>query len=76
MVRDLREIVDKLVNGFFEYENRKLTISESRIELSLSVDEVYKGSFHLTLAEAFFQSFTTYFTTLICSSGVKCEAGS
>ncbi len=41
----MREIVDKLVNGFFEYENRKLTISESRIELSLHADEVYRGSF-------------------------------
>lgn len=44
----MREIVDKLVNGFFEYENRKLTISESKIELSLHADEVYKGSFHVT----------------------------
>lgn len=44
----MREIVDKLVNGFFEYENRKLTISESRIELSLHADEVYRGSFHVT----------------------------
>ncbi len=44
----MREIVDKLVNGFFEYENRKLTISESKIELSLHADEVYKGSFHIT----------------------------
>ena len=44
----MREIVDRLVNGFFEYENRKLTISESKIELSLHVDEIYRGSFHVT----------------------------
>ncbi|MDO5574271.1 MAG: DUF5717 family protein [bacterium] len=44
----MREIVDQLVNGFFEYENRKLTISESKIETSLHADEIYRGSFHIT----------------------------
>ena len=51
MVRVLREIVDKLINGFFEYENRKLTISSTKIELSLSADELYEGSFRVASIE-------------------------
>ena len=45
MVRLLHEIVDKLLNGFFDYDNGKLSFSVSRIEEVLTVGEIYEGSF-------------------------------
>ena len=48
MVSRLREIVDKLVNGFFEYDSGKLNFSVSKIEASLPAGELYEGSFLLT----------------------------
>ena len=45
MVRNLHEIVDKLLNGFFDYESGKLSFSVSRIEESIPVGEIYEGSF-------------------------------
>ena len=45
MVSGLREIVDKLVNGFFEYDCGKLSFSVSKIEANLPAGEVYEGSF-------------------------------
>ena len=45
MVIGLREIVDKLLNGFFEYDSGKLGFSVSKIEASLPVGELYEGSF-------------------------------
>ncbi len=44
-MRNLHEIVDKLVNGFFDYDNGKLSFSVSRIEESLPAGELYEGSF-------------------------------
>ncbi len=43
----LREILDKLVNGFFEYENEKLSFSVSKIEASMPSGELYEGTFTL-----------------------------
>lgn len=40
----MREIVDKLLNGFFEYDNGKLGFSVSKIEASLPVGELYESS--------------------------------
>lgn len=45
VVSCLREIVDKLVNGFFEYDSGKLNFSVSKIEASLPTGELYEGSF-------------------------------
>ena len=45
MVRNLHEIVDKLLNGFFDYDNGKLSFSVSRIEEMLPAGEIYEGSF-------------------------------
>ncbi|MCR5108082.1 MAG: DUF5717 family protein [Lachnospiraceae bacterium] len=39
------EIVDKLKNGFFEYESEKLSFSVSKIESEVPVDDVCEGSF-------------------------------
>ena len=47
MVRDLRENIDKLMNGFFEYETGKLSFSVPKIEESLSVGQIFDGSFIL-----------------------------
>ena len=44
-MRNLNEIVDKLVNGFFDYESGKLSFSVSRIEETLETGEVFEGSF-------------------------------
>ncbi|MCR5357701.1 MAG: DUF5717 family protein [Lachnospiraceae bacterium] len=41
----MHEIVDKLLNGFFDYDNGKLSFSVSRIEEVLTVGEIYEGSF-------------------------------
>ena len=41
----MNEIVDKLVNGFFDYESGKLSFSVSRIEETLETGEVFEGSF-------------------------------
>ncbi|MBR6451695.1 MAG: hypothetical protein IKS87_03245, partial [Lachnospiraceae bacterium] len=43
----MREIVDKLVNGFFEYDCGKLTFSVPKIEASIPPGELYEGSFTL-----------------------------
>jgi len=48
VVRVLRKIVDKLINGFFEYDNRKLSISTPKIELGLHENEIREGSFFIT----------------------------
>ena len=45
MVRNLHEIVDKLLNGFFDYESGKLSFSVSRIEETIPAGEIYEGSF-------------------------------
>ncbi len=43
----MREIVDKLVNGFFEYDCGKLTFSVPKIEAVIPPGELYEGSFVL-----------------------------
>ena len=44
-MRNLHEIVDKLLNGFFDYESGKLSFSVSRIEESIPAGAIYEGSF-------------------------------
>ena len=43
----MREIVDKLVNGFFEYDCGKLTFSVPKIDTVIPPGELYEGSFTL-----------------------------
>ncbi len=44
-MRNLHEIVDRLLSGVFDYDNGKLSFSVSRIEEVLTVGEIYEGSF-------------------------------
>lgn len=44
-MRILRQIVDKLVNGVFEYDCGKLTFSVPKIEASVPPGNLYEGSF-------------------------------
>ena len=46
-MRNLHEIVDKLLDGFFDYDNGKLSFSVQKIEESLPVGGIYEGSFVL-----------------------------
>lgn len=43
----MREVIDKILDGKFEYESGELTFSESRIEIELQVGSDYEGSFRL-----------------------------
>ncbi|MCR5420587.1 MAG: DUF5717 family protein [Lachnospiraceae bacterium] len=43
----MHEIVDRLLNGFFDYECGKLAFSVSKIEESLEIGEIYEGSFEI-----------------------------
>lgn len=43
----MRETIDRILDGKFEYENGELAFSESRIEICLKAGEDYEGSFHL-----------------------------
>lgn len=47
---ELREIVDKLANGFFEYECGKLSFSMPKIEASIPPGQLYEGSFTIKSA--------------------------
>lgn len=44
----MREAIDRILEGKFEYESGELTFSDSRIEIELQAGEDYEGSFHLT----------------------------
>ena len=44
----MREVVDRILDGKFEYENGELVFSDSRIEINLQAGMDYEGSFHLT----------------------------
>lgn len=43
----MRETIDRILEGKFEYENGELSFSESRIEIYLQAGADYEGSFHL-----------------------------
>ena len=43
----MREVIDRILDGKFEYENGGLEFSESRIEIDLPVGRDYEGSFYL-----------------------------
>lgn len=44
----MREVIDKILDGKFEYESGELTFSDSRIEINLQAGENCEGSFHLS----------------------------
>ena len=44
-MKNLHEIVDKLLNGVFDYDNGKLSFSVQRIEETIPVGGMYEGSF-------------------------------
>lgn len=46
----MREIVDKLINGFFEYDCGKLNFSVPKIEATIPPGELYEGKFTLKSA--------------------------
>ena len=41
----MREVIDRILDGKFEYENGGLEFSESRIEIDLPVGRDYAGTF-------------------------------
>jgi len=43
----MREVIDRILDGKFEYEKGGLEFSEGRIEIKLSAGADYEGSFHL-----------------------------
>ena len=43
MVRSLREIIDKLIDGVFEYETDKLLFDVQSIEAKITPKEVVEG---------------------------------
>ena len=43
----MREAIDRILDGKFEYGNGGLEFSESRIEINLRAGEDYEGSFHV-----------------------------
>ena len=43
----MREVIDRILDGKFEYENGGLEFSESRIEIDLRAGKDYEGSFRL-----------------------------
>ena len=44
----LREIIDKLVDGVFEYDTDKLVFDVQSIEAKLSSKELHEGTLHIT----------------------------
>ena len=48
MVSFLREVIDKLIDGVFEYDTDKLLFDVQSIEAKLSAKELYEGSLHVT----------------------------
>lgn len=44
----MKEVIDRILEGRFEYENGELTFSESRIEITLFPGEDRQGSFMIT----------------------------
>lgn len=44
----MREVIDRILDGKFEYENGGLEFSEARIEINLQAGKDYEGSFRLT----------------------------
>ncbi|MCR5790216.1 MAG: DUF5717 family protein [Lachnospiraceae bacterium] len=44
----MSDVVDRLINGFFEYETEKLVFSVPKIEENLKPNDVFEGSFTLT----------------------------
>lgn len=47
MVSSLREIIDKLIDGVFEYDTDKLLFDVQSIEAKLTPNEVYEGSIQI-----------------------------
>lgn len=43
----MQEIIERILEGNFDYENGSLDFSCSKIEFTLSKDSVYEGSFHI-----------------------------
>ena len=44
----MQEIIERILEGNFDYENGSLDISCTKIELSIPQGGIYEGSFHLT----------------------------
>lgn len=44
----MREVIDRILDGKFEYERGELSFSESRIEINLQTGKDYEGSFYLS----------------------------
>lgn len=44
----MREVIDRILDGKFEYEKGELSFSESRIEINLQAGKDYEGSFHVS----------------------------
>ena len=44
----MREVIDRILDGKFEYERGELSFSVNRIEINLRAGEDYEGSFHLS----------------------------
>lgn len=68
----MREIVDRLVNGFFEYECGKLSFSVPKIEATIPPGKLYEGSFLLSSVSDTLVSGRIYSSSmrLVC----RCEA--
>ncbi|MDO4188114.1 MAG: DUF5717 family protein [Lachnospiraceae bacterium] len=47
----MREIIDKLVDGVFEYDTDKLLFDVQSIEVKLSTKEIHEGTIHITSEE-------------------------
>lgn len=44
----MQEIIDRILEGTFDYENGSLDFSCTKIELTLPKETIYEGSFHIT----------------------------
>ena len=63
----MQEIVKRILEGNFEYENGSLDFSCTKLEISLSGGSVYEGSFHITATS---EGFTEGY---IMSSDIRME---
>ncbi len=63
----MREIVDRLLKGQFEYEDKSLDFSIPRVEISLGPDEEFEGSFTIFGPEK------RFVTGMVSSSDLRME---
>lgn len=77
----MKEIVDRILNGKFEYERDALDFSSTRIEITMHPDEEYMGSFFVScapgkLTEGYVCCYENRMTVLTDTfSGTKAEIG-